>query len=51
MVICDVDHPDVEDFVNWKVVEEQKVASLVAGSKVHEQKLNQIFLAIKSWDG
>ena len=48
MVICDVDHPDVESFINWKVIEEQKVASLVAGSKMHEQKLNEIFAGIKS---
>ncbi|MCL4105312.1 UNVERIFIED_CONTAM: hypothetical protein GTU68_055443 [Idotea baltica] len=33
MVICDADHPDIEDFINWKVIEEQKVASIVAGSK------------------
>ncbi|MCL4129466.1 UNVERIFIED_CONTAM: hypothetical protein GTU68_034092, partial [Idotea baltica] len=33
MVICDMDHPDVEEFISWKVKEEQKVASLVAGSK------------------
>ncbi len=51
MVICDADHPDIEDFINWKVKEEQKVASLVAGSKMHEQKLNWIFSAIGSWDG
>ena len=51
MVICDMDHPDIEEFINWKVVEEQKVASLVAGSKMHEQKLNEIFSAIRSWDG
>ncbi len=51
MVICDADHPDIEDFVNWKVREEQKVASLVAGSKMHEQKLNWIFSAIGGWDG
>jgi len=51
MVICDMDHPDIEQFINWKVIEEQKVASLVAGSKMHEQKLNEIFAAIKSWDG
>jgi ribonucleoside-diphosphate reductase alpha chain len=51
MVIIDVDHPDVEDFINWKVIEEQKVASLVAGSKMHEARLNEIFAAIKSWDG
>ena len=51
MVICDADHPDIEQFINWKVVEEQKVASLVAGSKMHEKKLNDIFLAIGEWDG
>ena len=51
MVICDMDHPDVEAFVNWKVIEEQKVASLVAGSKVHSACLNDLFAAIKAWDG
>jgi len=51
MVICDMDHPDIEAFINWKVVEEQKVASLVAGSKMHEAKLNDIFEAIRQWDG
>jgi ribonucleoside-diphosphate reductase alpha chain len=51
MVICDMDHPDIEEFINWKVKEEQKVASLVAGSKMHEEKLNEIFGAIRVWDG
>ena len=51
MVICDMDHPDIEEFINWKVVEEQKVASLVAGSKLHEEHLNKIFEAIRAWDG
>ena len=51
MVICDADHPDIEEFINWKVKEEQKVASIVAGSKIHEAKLNRIFEAIKRWDG
>ena len=51
MVIVDADHPDIEDFINWKVLEEQKVASIVAGSKMHEQKLNAIFKAINTWDG
>ncbi|MGJ8545205.1 MAG: vitamin B12-dependent ribonucleotide reductase [Sulfitobacter sp.] len=51
MVIVDADHPDIEDFINWKVLEEQKVASIVAGSKMHEEKLNLIFAAIKAWDG
>ncbi|EPX82747.1 ribonucleoside-diphosphate reductase class II [Rubellimicrobium thermophilum DSM 16684] len=51
MVIVDADHPDIEEFINWKVVEEQKVASLVAGSKMHEKRLNAIFKAIRDWDG
>ncbi|MEL7515541.1 MAG: vitamin B12-dependent ribonucleotide reductase [Pseudomonadota bacterium] len=51
MVIVDADHPDIEDFINWKVIEEQKVACIVAGSKMHEQKLNAIFDAIRTWDG
>ena len=51
MVIVDADHPDIEEFITWKVTEEQKVASLVAGSKMHEQKLNEIFTAIGGWDG
>ncbi|WOI55241.1 vitamin B12-dependent ribonucleotide reductase [Palleronia sp. LCG004] len=51
MVIVDADHPDIEDFIDWKVLEEQKVASIVAGSKMHEKYLNDIFAAFKVWDG
>ena len=51
MVIVDADHPDVEAFVDWKVTEEQKVASLVAGSKLHERHLNAVMKAIRAWDG
>ncbi|PPB81676.1 ribonucleoside-diphosphate reductase class II [Albidovulum inexpectatum] len=51
MVIVDMDHPDIEQFINWKVIEEQKVAALVAGSKTHEKHLNEIFAAIRKWDG
>ncbi|EPX83544.1 Ribonucleotide reductase of class II (coenzyme B12-dependent) [Salipiger mucosus DSM 16094] len=51
MVICDVDHPDVEEFVSWKVKEEEKVAALVAGSKTHQEKLNEIFGAIAEMEG
>jgi len=42
MVIVDIDHPDVEKFINWKVNEEQKVAALVAGSKLANKHLNAI---------
>jgi len=45
MVIVDIDHPDIEAFIDWKVVEEQKVAALVAGSKLAARHLNQIMAA------
>jgi len=45
MVCLDVDHPDIEAFVNWKVVEEQKVLSLVAGSKLAERHLKAVMQA------
>jgi len=45
MVCLDVDHPDIETFVNWKVIEEQKVASLVTGSKLNERHLNAVMKA------
>ncbi len=31
MVSLDMDHPEIEDFINWKVREEKKVAALIAG--------------------
>jgi ribonucleoside-diphosphate reductase alpha chain len=49
MVILDLDHPDIEEFINWKVVEEQKVAALVAGSKLLNRQLNAILKACHSW--
>src|SRR5437868_3090171 len=33
MVCLDLDHPDIENFVNWKVREELKVAAMVEGLK------------------
>ncbi len=51
MVICDVDHPDIEDFITWKVKEEQKVAALVTGSKTLALHLNAILAACRQWDG
>ncbi len=51
MVVVDVDHPDVEQFINWKVLEEQKVAALVSGSKMTEAHMNFIMQAcIKGCD-
>ncbi len=45
MVTVDVDHPDIEEFIDWKVVEEQKVAALVAGSKSTAKHLKAVMEA------
>ncbi len=45
MVCVDIDHPDVEDFIAWKTVEEQKVAALVAGSRLANRHLNAVMRA------
>jgi ribonucleoside-diphosphate reductase alpha chain len=45
MVCLDAGHPDIEAFVNWKVIEEQKVAALVTGSVANQRHLNAIVTA------
>ena len=51
MVIVDIDHPDIEQFIDWKVIEEQKVAALVAGSKLAAQHLNAVMKACINCEG
>ena len=45
MVVLDADHPDIEQFITWKVREEQKVADLVAGSIAAQKHLNAVMVA------
>lgn len=45
MVVVDVDHPDIEEYIGWKVEEEKKVAALVAGSKATKRALLEVYLA------
>ena len=47
MVCLDLDHPDIEEFINWKVIEERKVAALVTGSKICKKRLTEISTALK----
>ncbi len=42
MVTLDLDHPDIEQYITWKVKEEEKVAAIVAGSKITEKHLKNI---------
>ncbi|MBB4102599.1 vitamin B12-dependent ribonucleotide reductase [Allorhizobium borbori] len=45
MVVVDIDHPDIEAYIDWKVKEEQKVAALVTGSKIVAKHLKAILKA------
>ena len=49
MVVVDIDHPDIEDFVSWKTREEEKVAALVTGSRALAKHLPRILEAC--WKG
>ena len=51
MVTVDVDHPDIEAYVDWKVVEEQKVAALVAGSKLAQKHMTEVMAACHITEG
>jgi ribonucleoside-diphosphate reductase alpha chain len=51
MVIVDVDHPDIETYINWKVLEEQKVAALVTGSKINQKHLKAVLKACVNCEG
>jgi ribonucleoside-diphosphate reductase alpha chain len=51
MVVVDVDHPDIEQYVDWKVKEEEKVASLVTGSKIVRKHLTLIMRACVNCEG
>ena len=51
MVTVDIDHPDIEEYIDWKVVEEQKVAALVAGSKITQKHMNAVMAACTEGEG
>src|ERR1051326_3102219 len=46
MVVVDIDHPDIEQYIDWKVTEEQKVANIVTGSP---DKKPPFFAPRKGW--
>ncbi len=51
MIIVDADHPDIEEFVDWKRHEEAKVAALVTGSKVLKKRLDSVIKACVQCSG
>ncbi len=50
MVVVDVDHPDIEEYIGWKVKEEQKVAALVTGSRICQKRLKAVMKACVNCD-
>ncbi len=51
MVIVDADHPDIEDFIEWKAREERKVAALVTGSKILQKAMKALLRACVNCEG
>src|SRR6201994_548165 len=51
MVVVDVDHPDIETYIDWKVREERKVAALVTGSKINQKPLKAVMKACVNCEG
>ncbi len=47
MVTLDLDHPDIETFVDWKVLEERKVAMLAAGSQLIRKHWDELCKAVE----
>ncbi|MEE8127455.1 MAG: vitamin B12-dependent ribonucleotide reductase, partial [Nitrospinaceae bacterium] len=50
MVTLDIDHPDIEEFIEWKMKEERKVAALAVGSKLCRKHLKNVLQACWDWD-
>jgi ribonucleoside-diphosphate reductase alpha chain len=51
MVVVDADHPDIENYIDWKVIEEQKVAALVTGSKTVSKHMKAVLKACINCEG
>jgi len=50
MVTLDLDHPDIEEYIDWKLSEEEKVSALVIGSSILQKHANSIMGAIWAHD-
>jgi ribonucleoside-diphosphate reductase alpha chain len=51
MVTLDIDHPDVEKYINWKAGEEHKVASMVTGSLILKKHIDAVRRALTGFRG
>ena len=48
MVCLDIDHLEIEEVIWWKVREEEKVAALVAGSKILKRRMTKLIEMAKN---
>ena len=51
MVTLDVDHPDVEKYIDWKAQEEHKVASMAAGSRIIRKHFDAVRKSVAGFRG
>ena len=51
MVTLDLDHPDIEEYIDWKSSEEEKVSALVIGSNILQKNANSLMDAIWEFGG
>jgi Ribonucleotide reductase, alpha subunit len=50
MVTLDMDHPDIEEYIDWKPTEEEKVSAIVIGSTILQKHADSIMESIWSFD-
>ena len=48
MVTLDLDHPDIEEYINWKASEEEKVSALIIGSNQLQKHANALLATMWS---
>jgi len=46
MVTLNLDHPDIEEYIDWKSSEEEKVSALVIGSNILQKHANSLMDAV-----
>lgn len=47
MVVLDIDHPDVLQFIRWKGEEQYKAAALITGARIMRQYLSAVMVAVQ----
>ena len=51
MVVVDIDHPDVLNFIRWKGEEQYKAAALITGARLMRKYLTPVMKAMEAMEG